>query len=276
MSKATATVYVSNLGDDVCSPFFSRDGIFHAVIQNSGVIIQLDSNSGKMQTLHTTNGMPSGAIFDANGSLLITDMGYSAVLAVQDGEQESVVAVYEDRPLKGPHSVISDRFGNIYFTDSGPLGDTGLASPSGSVYCITNSPGSQILKPISLNNLAYPTGIAVSPDGKFIYVAEMMKNRLLRFFERPEGVFHGSVFYQFSGGVGPSSVACDASGTIYVGHFDIKDTGSDGRVFVISKTGKLLSVVQTPEAPEISGVTCREGVLYISERSTGSIFKVDV
>ena len=49
-----------------------------------------------------------------------------------------------------------------------------------------------------------------------------MKNRILRFFEKPEGVFHGSVFYQFSGGVGPSSIACDSAGSIYIGHYDVK------------------------------------------------------
>ena len=54
------------------------------------------------------------------------------------------------------------------------------------------------------------------------YVAEMMKNRILRFYEKPEGVYHGSVFYQFSGGVGPTSICTDGSGNIFVGHYEIK------------------------------------------------------
>lgn len=53
------------------------------------------------------------------------------------------------------------------------------------------------------------------------YVAEMMTNRLLRFFQKPGGVYHGSVFYQFSGGIGPSAVAVAKDGTIYVTHYDI-------------------------------------------------------
>ena len=167
MTKATATVYLSNLGDDVCSPFFDKEGIFHAIVQNSGVVLSLDP-SGKMTTTHATDGQPSGAVYDESGTLFVTDIGHGAVLAVQDGVQDAVVAVYEDRPLKGPSSITTDKFGNIFFTDSGPLGETGLASPSGSVFCIANSPGGQILKPISLSNLAYPCGIAVSPDGKFV------------------------------------------------------------------------------------------------------------
>jgi sugar lactone lactonase YvrE len=168
MTKATATVYLSNLGDDVCSPFFDKEGTFHAVIQNSGVVLHLDPASGKMMTTHSTDGQPSGAAYDDAGVLFVTDIGHGAVLAVQDGSQDAVVAVYEDRPLKGPSSITVDKAGNIFFTDSGPLGETGLASPSGSVFCIANSPGGQILKPISLSNLAYPCGIAVSPDGKFM------------------------------------------------------------------------------------------------------------
>ena len=46
--------------------------------------------------------------------------------ALVSGEQEVIVGVYEDKPLKGPNSIIQDYKGNIYFTDSGPQGETGL------------------------------------------------------------------------------------------------------------------------------------------------------
>ena len=50
------------------------------------------------------------------------------------------------------------------------MGETGLQSPEGSLFVISNGPTGQILKPISLGNLAGPTGIAVSSDGMFMYV----------------------------------------------------------------------------------------------------------
>lgn len=50
----------------------------------------------------------------------------------------------------------------------------------------------------------------------------MMTNRILRFFQHPVGVFHGSVFYQMSGGVGPSCLAIDKSGNLYVGQYNVK------------------------------------------------------
>lgn len=49
-----------------------------------------------------------------------------------------------------------------------------------------------------------------------------MANRVLRFFQQPAGVYHASVFYQFTGGVGPSCLALDAHGNLYVGIYDVK------------------------------------------------------
>ena len=170
MSKVTASPYLSNLGDDICGPFFDHGGVLHVMSQNSGTILRLDTATGRMTAVHNTAGQPNGAAFDASGQLYVTDFGHGAILSVQeDGSQDSVVAVYEDRPLKGPNSVTIDRNGNVFFTDSGPEGETGLASPSGSVFCIANSPGGQILRPVSLGNLAYPSGITV--DGKFMCVS---------------------------------------------------------------------------------------------------------
>ncbi len=48
----------------------------------------------------------------------------------------------------------------------------------------------------------------------------MMTNRVLRFVQRPVGVFHSSVFFQFSGRMGPSAVCCDSDGNVYVARYD--------------------------------------------------------
>jgi hypothetical protein len=102
----------------------------------------------------------------------------------------------------------------------------------------------------------------------------MMNNRILRYVQKPEGVFHPSVFYQFSGGVGPSCIATDRSGNIYVGIYDVKTEGpSEGHVYAISKQGKVLLDITVP-GPEVSGVALRLGNLYITEKSTGSIYRI--
>ena len=100
-----------------------------------------------------------------------------------------------------------------------------------------------------------------------------MKNRVLRFYQEPEGVFHGSVFFQNSGGVGPSSIAVDTEGTLYVAIFEIAAAKSTGTVLVINKDGKVESTIVTDGA-EVTGVAVNGAELVITERSTGSIQKV--
>jgi aspartate beta-hydroxylase len=171
MAKVVAEQFLSGLGEDITSPFLDRRGVLHFLLQNAGVIVRLDESAGgKISTVHSTEGQPSGAVCDRiSGGMYVADFGHCAVLSVSGGgEQDSVVAVYEDRPLKGPNSVCMDMRGNVFFTDSGPIGETGLAAPFGSLFMIASSPGGQILKPISLNNLAYPSGIACAQDGSFM------------------------------------------------------------------------------------------------------------
>lgn len=47
-----------------------------------------------------------------------------------------------------------------------------------------------------------------------------MMNRIIRFIQMPEGVFHGSVFCQLSGSMGPSAIAVDSKGNLYVAQFE--------------------------------------------------------
>ena len=162
-----ATTFVSGIGNDLCSPFFSPNGKLHAIRQNAGSVITID-NVGNTQVICSTGGQPSGAVYTSDGVLYVSDFGHSAVVSVQpDGQQDLVVGVYEDKPLKGPHSIHISK-GDIFFTDSGSFGETGLHNRSGSLFTISSSPSGQILKPLALETLAYPSGIAVSHDGKFM------------------------------------------------------------------------------------------------------------
>ena len=155
-------------------------------------------------------------------------------------------------PAQGPHSITFDSEGTMYFTDPGPLGESTLANPAGSLFTIRSD---GLLRPLALECLAHPTGIAVSPGDKAVYVAETMANRILRLVADPSGVFHTSVFASFSGRLGPVALACDheRGGVLYVGHFDFEGCSSGGLVSVLSPEGKLLMELFVA-SPEVSGL----------------------
>jgi sugar lactone lactonase YvrE len=262
-------VWLTDLGDrDLCGPFEGANGALNVIFQGSGEVWEVSKN-GQLRKVHCTEGQLAGAMY-SNGAMYLADFAHGAVLSSENQNQELVVGVYEDRPLKGPNSIISHG-DSIFFTDSGPLGDTGLHNPVGSLFAIVGKPSEQVLKPISYNNLAYPTGLAYFNG--MIFVCEQANNRVLRFYQEPAGVFHGSVFYQNSGGAGPSSIAVDEEGQLYVGIFESSAAKTTGTVLVISKDGKVENTVVTDGA-EVTGVAILGGDLIITERSTGSIQKV--
>ena len=278
MSRAKTEVYLEGLGNDITSPYFDKYNLLHFISSDRGEVCKIDSGMS-VQTVQNTGGSPSSGCLggSSNNMLYVTDLAQGSVLTISpQGEQNELVSVYEDRPLKGPSSIVLDNSGNIFFTDSGPLGETGLHNPSGSLFMISggNSTNNMMmLKPISLENLAYPSDIALSNNGKMIYVTEMSTNRLLRFFQKPDGVYHGHVLYQNQGGVGPSCVTVDPmNGNIYVGIYDIKESSDEGCVLLLDKTGRLIKTIITKGA-EISGLAINKGILYVTEASTGSIQK---
>ena len=168
MQKAKETsIFVSGIGNDLTCPFFNSQGKLHVVKQNAGTIISVDV-SGNTQVVCSTSGQPSGGVFSNDDVLYVADFAHSGILSMQiDNQQDLVVGVYEDKPLKGPHTVQINH-GDIYFTDSGSFGETGLQSQTGSLFTIANSPTGQILRPIAYESLAYPTGIALTKNGKFM------------------------------------------------------------------------------------------------------------
>lgn len=160
---------------------------------------------------------------DKSKNIFLADLANQAILARNNEEKETntpeLVKEFEGVPLIGPNSLIcSDINNQLYFTDSGPMGETSLENPKGSVFMIDLE--AQIITPLALNCLAYPTGLALSQDEKVLYVSETSKNRLLRFVQTNQSPYYFSVFYQFSGRLGPTSIAIHQNDYIFVARYE--------------------------------------------------------
>lgn len=54
-----------------------------------------------------------------------------------------------------------------------------------------------------------------------------------------EGVYYTTVFYQFSGRFGPTAIAIDPNGLIYVARFDFTDISDEGVITVLNSKGEV-------------------------------------
>jgi sugar lactone lactonase YvrE len=105
------------------------------------------------------------------------------VVTLSGGEVSEYVKEYEGKAFavrcvisadfcsnmrQGPNSLIFDTKGNLFFTDSGPLGTTSLQTPKGSLFMVRID--GELLQPILYETLAHPTGLAMSPDESVLCV----------------------------------------------------------------------------------------------------------
>ena len=256
-----------------------KDGNLFAACQTGHIYSIIDR---QCQELYYTGGQPTSIIFESNNTAYIADMAHQRILCHTETEGRvevtEIVKDYEGKPLLGPNCLALNEHNNyLYFTDSGPLGETSMASPLGNIFACDLD--LLVLKPIALKCLAYPNGIAISHDGKCIYVAETSLNRVLRIVQSPPGVHHLSVFFQFSSRLGPSAIAVSENGFIYVANFDFSDYSKNGIISILSPDGTLVNFFTVASAPEITSLQfskVKPNTLYITEATNSTCYKVSI
>lgn len=207
-------------------------------------------------------------------------MAHQAILSQTVTDQRieitPVIKDFDGNNLKGPNSmVLSEKNNSLFFTDSGPLGDSNIENPSGSIFAIDL--GVSMLKPIIYGKLAHPCGLALSPNENVLYVAETLMNRVLRIVIHSSGVYHTSVFHQFSGRLGPTALAVSQSGQLYVARYDFTETDSNGIISILSDSGEVEEELIVNDCAEITGLFFskeQEDILYATESSTNSLLKI--
>ena len=125
----------------------------------------------------------NGLKIDREGRLIASDCGAGRLLRVAaDGRSAEVLAdQFEGEPFRSVNDVALDRAGNIYFSDPG---GSSAKHPIGSVYRYAVETG----KVTRLDTgLAFPNGLAVTPDQRKLCVAESGRHRVLIYDLTPEG-----------------------------------------------------------------------------------------
>jgi gluconolactonase len=239
-------------------PAFDRDGNLFVVNVDTGDISEI-SPEGRVKTFVNTGGTPNGAKFHTNGDLYIADRKKGIVAVSPTGEMRVIVDHYQGQRFNGPNDLIFDSSGNLYFTD--PHGSS-AENPHGRLYCVSSCGEMTCLA----SGLAFPNGLALSLDEKYLFVADTRKNRILRYVLDPP--VRSYLFSQLSGGWGPDGIALDTAENLYVAQY------GGGVVIVLNPKGELIDRIAVgglfPTNVAFGGPDGR--TLYMTEVETGSVY----
>ena len=182
----------------------------------------------------------NGLKIDAKGRLIVADAGGGRVLRITaqpDGKKPKIEVLadkYENKPLDAPNDVALDLAGNVYFSDPG---SSSTEKPTGSIYRIDAKSGA--LEKLD-TGLAFPNGLAVTPDQKRLCLAESGHNRVLIYDLTPDGgAANRRTLIDF-----PQKTVGDIIGGPFVPDGMIFD--SAGRLYVALWTGAVINVVDVP------------------------------
>jgi gluconolactonase len=217
----------------------------------------------------------NGLLVEPDGSLIACEHGSRSLTRyAPDGEATVLIDNYQGRRLNSPNDLCKSSTGSIYFTDP-PWGleqrneDPLKELPYNGVYHFRKGSLSLID-----STLSWPNGIALSPDERYLYVANMeilvvngedeYQVHWMRYTLDDQGeVVEKTIFFtalDTSLPGGPDGMKVDQLGNLFV-------TGPGG-ILVVDSTGTHLGTIGIPIPATNLAFGPKEKELFITARST--------
>lgn len=184
----------------------------------------------------------------------------------EDGLSKTAADAGTRADLTGVTAMVDDARGGTYIAASLSDGITLQSRGKGQIYYL--SPSRSFIKPVA-TGLNYPAGLALSPDGKSLFVSEGLTRQVLRYDVDRTSLANPQVVLQVEQVHTPSAQASEAPrpGALAInskGHLYTALNG-DGVILVSSQSGKKLAELPVP-LPYIKGFSFGKSdrTLYIN------------
>jgi len=279
-------------------PIAMDDGTVVVVEIQSGTLARVSPDGG-VTRVATTRGGPNGAAIGPDGKVYVCNNGgfewaeFNGMTApgpqpddyiggriqrvdIDTGEVEDLYTECDGFGLRGPNDIVFDDLGGFYFTDLGKSRAREV-DKAGVYYAAAD--GSSIKNVVY--GLDHANGIALSPDGSRVYVAETMTGRLWAWDIESPGVFKpgttpiapGTLHYDFEGFQLLDSMAVDSDGNVCVA------TLVTGAISVISPEGKMVEQIKVPKYDVFVTNICFGGpdlrTAYITSSGLGLLYATE-
>jgi gluconolactonase len=233
--------------------------------KDRGMILRFDPRTRKTTVFTDNSHKSNGLKFDHSGDLIAcegSDDGGRAVVRwnVKTKKRTVIADRYMGKRFNAPNDLAIDAKGRIYFSDPRYLGDEPRELEHRAVYRIDTDG-----KVIEItHDVEKPNGIALSPDGKTLYLADHNNGtdridpskpaptpgamKVYAFDLDAEGLVTGKrrTLYDFGREAGCDGMCVDAKGHLYLAARSLKRPG----VLVLTPQGKEVAFIATgPSQP---------------------------
>jgi len=144
-----------------------------ATSMQGGHLNVFDSATGETKTFLSPSAMSNGIVFDSRGRMVVAhgaDFGGRYVSRIDmDTRRSTIIAgLFNGRPFNAPNDVDVDAKDQVYFTDPRYFGHEPVEQPVMGVYRVNQDNEVELV----IADCSRPNGLAVSPNGKHLYVVE--------------------------------------------------------------------------------------------------------
>jgi gluconolactonase len=212
-------------------------------------IMRFDPKTKAVTAFRDPSGRANGLIFDPKGRLIAaeganTGGGRRVSITERDGTVRTLADRYNGKRFNSPNDVAADRQGRVYVSDPRYVGNEPRELDFEGVFRI--DPDGTVTR---LETTARkPNGLAISPDGATLYVADNGSARralLAADLDENGNISRPRVLHSFGDGRGIDGMTVTTDGRIVA----TAGSGPKGGVTVFTPDGKPSAFIPVPESP---------------------------
>jgi sugar lactone lactonase YvrE len=235
--------------------------------------------AGRLETVVEVPQRPSGLGWAPDGTLLVVSMLDRRLLRVESGKPR--VAADLSTLATGPcNDMVVDAVGRAYIGNFGF--DRHRGEPERPACLARVDPDGRVTR--AADDLSFPNGTVVTPDGRTLIVAETLAHRLTAFDVAADGTLSGRRLFAALDGCFPDGICLDAEGAVWVADarsprvIRVRADGRTDRTLVTGQRGAYACMLGGPERLTLFVLTNTGSGPAMADKTDGRVemYRVDV